>query len=122
MRAILLSHAYVPRATRGKLRALNALGCTVAAAVPARWPDPRGLATTVTEWADDAGVGIVPIGVRGDPAAPENVQWDRRSLRRLLKDSGPISSRSRRNRGRARLPALWPRRDAFVSRWWDTPG
>lgn len=89
MRAILLSHAYVSRATRGKLRALNALGCSVAAAVPARWPDPRGLATTVTEWGDDAGVGIVPIGVRGDPAASDDVQWDRRALRRLLKDFRP---------------------------------
>jgi glycosyltransferase involved in cell wall biosynthesis len=89
MRAILLSHAYVSRAARGKLRALNALGCSVAAAVPARWPDPRGLATTVTEWGDDAGVGIVPIGVRGDPAEPEKVSWDRRSLRRLLKDFRP---------------------------------
>jgi glycosyltransferase involved in cell wall biosynthesis len=89
MRAILLSHAYVSRAARGKLRALNALGCSVAAAVPARWPDPRGLATTVTEWGDDAGVGIVPIGVRGDPAEPETVSWDRRSLRRLLKDFRP---------------------------------
>ena len=89
MRAILFSHAYVSRASRGKLRALNALGCSVAAAVPARWPDAHGLGTTVTEWGDDGGVGIVPIGVRGDPAAPEEVRWDRRSLRRLLKDFRP---------------------------------
>lgn len=89
MRAILVSHAYVSRSSRGKLRALNALGCSVAAAVPARWPDPRGMGTLETEWGDDAGVGIVPIPVRGDLAEADGVRWDRRSLRRLLKDFRP---------------------------------
>ena len=89
MRAILVSHAYVSRSSRGKLRALNALGCSVAAAVPARWPDPRGTGVVETEWGEDAGVGIVPIPVRGDLTEAETVRWDRRALRRLLKDFRP---------------------------------
>jgi glycosyltransferase involved in cell wall biosynthesis len=89
MRAILVSHAYVSRASRAKLRALNALGCTVAAAVPARWPDPDGRGPTITEWTDDGGVGIVPIPVRGDASEPGRVRWDGRSLRRLFKDFRP---------------------------------
>ena len=88
MRAIFVSHAYVPRSSRGKLRALNALGCSVAAAVPARWSDPHG-GPIETGWNDDAGVRIAPIPVRGDPSDPANVQWDRRALRRLLKDFRP---------------------------------
>jgi glycosyltransferase involved in cell wall biosynthesis len=89
MRVILVSHTYVARGNRGKLRALTALGCTVAAAVPARWSTPQGAGTTVTDWDDDAGVRIVPVPVRGDPADPDTVVWDRRALRRLLKDFRP---------------------------------
>ncbi len=89
MRVILVSHTYVARANRGKLRALTALGCTVAAAVPARWSAPHGAGTVATEWEDDAGIRIVPIPVRGDPAEPDGVAWDRRAVRRLLKDFRP---------------------------------
>lgn len=89
MRAIIVSHAYVPRSNRGKLHALTTLGCAVAVAVPARWTDPRGSGTVETAWGDDAGVSVVPIPVRGDSADPTDVRWDGRALRRLFKDFRP---------------------------------
>ena len=89
MRAIIVSHAYVPRPNRGKLHALTTLGCAVAAAVPARWADPRGSGVVETGWDDDAGVRIVPIPVRGDLADPADVRWDGRALRRLFRDFRP---------------------------------
>lgn len=89
MRAIIVSHAYVPRSNRGKLHALTTLGCAVAAAVPARWADPRGSGIVETGWDDDAGVRVVPIPVGGDLADPADVRWDGRALRRLFKDFRP---------------------------------
>lgn len=89
MRAIIVSHAYVPPSHRGKLHALTTLGCSVAVAVPARWADPRSGAVVETGWDDDGGVRVVPIPVRGDPSDPADVRWDGRALRRLLKDFRP---------------------------------
>lgn len=89
MRAVFLSHSYVTRHSRGKLRALAGLGCTVAVAVPDRWTDPRGAGRIDAQWEDDGGIRVVPVPVRGDPAVPVDLRWDGRALRRLLKDFRP---------------------------------
>ncbi|MBA2628050.1 MAG: glycosyltransferase family 4 protein [Gemmatimonadales bacterium] len=90
MRVVFLSHTYVSRLARGKLRALTGLGCTVAVAVPARWRGPGGTGGLVeTQWEDDTGIRVVPVTVRGDPSHPDELRWDLRALRRLLKDFRP---------------------------------
>ncbi len=89
MRIAFVSHTYVSRAARAKLRALAGLGCTVAVAVPARWPGRERGGTVETQWEDDGGVRVVPVPVRGDPAVPGELHWDVRALRRLLKDFRP---------------------------------
>jgi glycosyltransferase involved in cell wall biosynthesis len=87
MRAIVVSTTYIDPATRGKLRALASLGCTVSVAVPARWsPAPRGPLLEAT-WADDGGVRIVPIPVEGNRG--DSVRWSAPDLRRLLNDFRP---------------------------------
>ena len=68
MRAVVVSRVYADPSTRGKLKALAALGVSVAAAVPDRW-SPAGLgAEQQTVWGDDGGVRTVPIPVRGSTA------------------------------------------------------
>ena len=42
-----------------------------------------------TRWEDDGGVRIVPVPVRGDPAAPAGPRWTRRTIRGLIKDFRP---------------------------------
>ena len=66
MRAVIVSHTYIDPATRGKLKALAGLGCTLSVAVPAAWsPTPRGPALQAS-WGNDGGLRIVPIPVTGD--------------------------------------------------------
>lgn len=77
MRAIILSHLYLDPAQRGKLRALAGQGSTVVVAVPG------GVA------GEDAGIRLAPIPVRGDPAEPEALRWNRRAIRRLLTEFRP---------------------------------
>jgi glycosyltransferase involved in cell wall biosynthesis len=89
MRAVFISHAYVTRHSRGKLRALAGLGCTVAVAVPDRWTDRGGAGRIDAQWEDDGGIRVVPVSVRGDLSAPPALRWDGRALRRLLKDFRP---------------------------------
>lgn len=88
MRIVVLSHAYVDPAARGKLRALAGLGCTVAALVPERWEEP-GIGWTHAQWEEDAGVQIVPIPVRGDTEEPGGLAWRGRAIRRALKEMRP---------------------------------
>jgi glycosyltransferase involved in cell wall biosynthesis len=87
VRAVIVSHTYIDPATRGKLKALAGMGCTLGVAVPARWsPTPRGPLLTAT-WGDDAGVRVVPIPVKGDRG--ESIEWKARDLRRLFSDFRP---------------------------------
>jgi glycosyltransferase involved in cell wall biosynthesis len=85
MRSVLLSHAYLDPAARGKLRALAALGTAVTVGVPERWTDAEGRPLRPAVWQDDAGVRVVPIPVSGgvDP------RWKRRAIERLISDARP---------------------------------
>ena len=88
MRAVVLSHAYLEPARRGRLRALAGLGCELAVAVPDRWPLMPGLLTR-PQWEDDGGIRIVPVAVGGPIEDPDEVRWSGRALRRLLKEFRP---------------------------------
>jgi len=87
MRAVVISHTYIDPATRGKLRALVSLGCSVCVAVPERWsPTPRGPLLLAT-WGDDGGVRVVPVPVKGDRG--EGNDWDGAKLHRLFSEFRP---------------------------------
>lgn len=87
MRAVILSHTYIDPATRGKLKALVSLGCTLSVAVPARWSaTPRGPLLQAA-WGNDGGVRIVPIPVKGERR--ELAEWKGKELHRLLSDFRP---------------------------------
>lgn len=87
MRAIIVSHTYIDPATRGKLRALAGLGCTLTVAVPARWsPTARGPLFHAA-WGNEAGVRLVPIPVSADRG--DAVRWKYRDLYRLFSDFRP---------------------------------
>lgn len=88
MRVVFISHVAANPANRGRLRALAGSGCSVAVAVPDRWVDQSGGAQEHA-WADDAGVRVVPIPVRGGERDVEQLRWSRRALRRLLSDVRP---------------------------------
>jgi len=87
MRAVIVSHTYIDPATRGKLKALVGLGCTLSVAVPARWsPSSRGPLLSAS-WGNDGGIRIVPIPVSEERG--EGVSWQARDLYRLLSDFRP---------------------------------
>ncbi|HEX6645194.1 MAG TPA: glycosyltransferase family 4 protein [Gemmatimonadales bacterium] len=88
MRAVVLSHAYLEPARRGRLRALVGLGCQVTAAVPDRWHVAPGLVRR-SQWEDDAGVHVVPVTVSGALDDPDEIRWSGRALRRLLREFRP---------------------------------
>ena len=88
MRAVVLSHAYLEPARRGRLRAIAGLGAQVTAAVPDRWPLMPGLLRRA-QWEDDGGVHIVPVAVGGRIEDADEVRWSGRALRRLLKEFRP---------------------------------
>lgn len=77
MRALVLSHAYLDPANRGKLRALAGQGVSLTAAVPGAIAG------------EDGGVRFVPIPTKGDPSDPDNLRWSRGALKRLLTDFRP---------------------------------
>lgn len=88
MRAVVLSHLYADPANRAKLRSLAGLGVTLTVAVPARWASGNGAQREVTGTAEE-GIRIVPIPVRGWPAEPGRLQWNRKALKALLTESKP---------------------------------
>ncbi len=61
VRALVISTDAIDPAQRGKLRALEGMGCAIALAVPADWP--QGLPRV--EWGADGGIKVAPIQVRG---------------------------------------------------------
>jgi glycosyltransferase involved in cell wall biosynthesis len=89
VRALVISRVYADPAARGKLRALAALGATVAAAVPDRWV-PAGLTQQQqTAWGDDGGVRTVPIPIRGSALPAADPFWHGGTVRRMLTDFRP---------------------------------
>ncbi len=84
MRALVISTDAIDPSQRGKLRALEGMGCAVALAVPADWP--QGGARV--EWGSDGGIKVAPIQVRGgdDPAT---LRWRGGALGRLFTEFRP---------------------------------
>lgn len=84
MRALVISTDAIDPSQRGKLRALEGMGCAVALAVPADWPagGPQ------VDWGSDGGIKVAPVQVRGgdDPAT---LRWRGSGLTRLLTDFRP---------------------------------
>jgi len=76
VRTIILSHLYLDPDRRGKLRALAGMGVSLTVAVP-------GGGTT-----EDAGVRLVSIPAKGNPADP-SCRWSRKAIRALLTDRRP---------------------------------
>jgi len=89
VRAVIVSHTYANPERRGKLRALVGQGAALAVAVPARWEAPGAPGGTVTTFADDAGVRIVPTATSGRDETGAPIAWRSRALRRLLTDFRP---------------------------------
>lgn len=89
VRAVIVSHTYVPPATRGKLRALVGQGSALAVAVPARWTPLDGSASIQTPFAEDNGVRIVPVPTAGREPDGAPTAWRSGALRRLLMDFRP---------------------------------
>jgi len=90
VRAAIVSRVYADPETRGKLRALAGLGCSIAALVPSVWRSPADDRLRETAFGDDGGARILPIPVRGPGrAGPEGPRWDRRALRRALAEFRP---------------------------------
>ena len=88
MRAVLVSHSYLDPASRGKLRALAGLGCSLTVAVPDKWVSRENTPPVKAQWGNDAGARIVPIPVSGQgPGRPGT--WRSSALRRLLTDFRP---------------------------------
>ncbi len=85
VRALVVSTDAIDPAHRGKLRALQGLGCSLAVAVPADWP-PGGDANL--DWNTDGGIRFAPIPVKGG-TEPGSLRWRGNHLFRLLTDFRP---------------------------------
>ncbi len=86
MRAIVVSRLYADAATRGKLRALAGLGCTIGAVVPASWQPAPGHPSRPTEFGNDGAVRIFPVPVRTTAAG---LTWESAALKRALAEFRP---------------------------------
>ena len=89
MRALIVSHLAAHGSNRGKLRALGGLGCTVAVAVPDRVLAGPGATPMPVPWADDGGVRVAPIPVRGPLEQPALLRWKAGALKRLVGEFRP---------------------------------
>lgn len=87
-RALIISHAYVDPANRGKLRALARRDLELTVGVPQRWIEP-GLGRPIeTAWERKNGVEVFPIPTR-DAGDAERARFGRRALAALLRDRRP---------------------------------
>lgn len=86
MRALVVSRLYADATTRGKLRALAGLGCTIGAVVPASWRPGPGHPPRATEFGNDGGVRIFPVPVRGTDG---DTAWETAGLKRSLAEFRP---------------------------------
>lgn len=113
MRALVISTDAIDPSQRGKLRALEGMGCSVALAVPADWP----LGGHRVEWGADRGIKVAPIQVRGSDD-PATLRWRGGGLTRLLTEFRPdvvqvegepwwpITARALRLAERLKIPAV----------------
>jgi glycosyltransferase involved in cell wall biosynthesis len=87
-RVLIVSHAYLAPANRGKLRALAARGLDVTVGVPQRWRATVLGRTIEAAWERQSGVEVFPIPMRrhGDPAT---LEFAGRPLHALLRDKRP---------------------------------
>jgi glycosyltransferase involved in cell wall biosynthesis len=85
VRALVLSTDAVDPAHRGKLRAMQGMGCNIVLAVPADWPPG---APAAPDWGNDAGIRVAPVAVKGG-ADPSSLRWKGGGLFRLLTEIRP---------------------------------
>jgi glycosyltransferase involved in cell wall biosynthesis len=86
VRALVVSRLYADATTRGKLRALAGLGCTIGAVVPASWRPGPGHPPRATEFGNDGAVRIFPVAVRGTDG---DTAWESAGLKRALAEFRP---------------------------------
>src|SRR3989440_12536655 len=87
-RVLIISHAYLSPANRGKLRALASRGVDVTVGVPQRWRDPVLGGTIEIAWERQNGVEVFPIPARRHAEA-DRLKFGGRALLALLRDTRP---------------------------------
>ncbi|HET7790344.1 MAG TPA: glycosyltransferase [Gemmatimonadales bacterium] len=87
-RVLVVSHAYVDPAARGKLRALAARGLEVTVAVPQHWRERDLGRVRTTTWERQSGVELFPIPA-GSDGDPERARFGGRALAALVRDKRP---------------------------------
>src|SRR5256886_3724921 len=87
-RVLIISHAYLSPANRGKLRALASRGVDVTVGVPQRWRDPVLGGTIDIAWERQNGVEVFPIPARRHGEA-ELLKFGGRALLAPLRDKRP---------------------------------
>ena len=90
-RVLVLSHAYLQPAHRGKLRALAARGLEVTVAIPQRWREPWFGRPIDVAWERQGGLEVFPLPASGMGAKGEvaKAKYGGRALRALLRDRRP---------------------------------
>ena len=90
-RVLVLSHAYLQPAHRGKLRALAARGLEVTVAIPQRWRDPWFGRPIDVAWERQGGLEVFPLPARGIGPKGElqKARFARGPLKALLRDRRP---------------------------------
>lgn len=76
-------------AQRAVVRAIRAAGVDVTLLVPDRWQSGDGVTTELASWTEDAGVRVMPIGVRGAADDPDRLRWSAGTIRRHARDARP---------------------------------
>jgi len=90
-RVLVLSHAYLQPAHRGKLRALAARGLEVTVAIPQRWREPWFGRPIDVAWERQGGLEVFPLPASGMGGKGEvaKAKYGGRALRALLRDRRP---------------------------------
>src|SRR5213596_2883667 len=92
-RVLVLSHAYLQPAHRGKLRALAARGLEVTDAIPQRWREPWFGRPIDVAWERQGGLEVFPLPASGMGGGRNvelaNAKYGRRALKALLRDRRP---------------------------------
>lgn len=88
MRVVVVSHLYADPANRAKLRSLAGLGVSLAVAVPDRWASNDG-SEKPTSANEDDGIKLIPVPVRGEAGEPGRLNWDGKTLGRVITDFRP---------------------------------
>src|SRR6266705_2432515 len=91
-RVLVLSHAYLQPAHRGKLRALAARGLEVTVAIPQRWREPWFGRPIDVAWERQGGLEVFPLPARGVSGGRDEIAkatYGRRALKALLRDRRP---------------------------------